>query len=364
MARIAVDARPLSIPTTGIGRYTHAIMRRLLDSEHHWYLYSHQPLLHEFEGLPNVTVRCGSMQHAGLGSLYAQVVFPLWVGKDQVDLFWSPRHHLPLCLGKSLPKLVTIHDLVWQRFPQTMSRLGRQIERVLMPPSLKFADAVIAVSDSTANEVRNSFPGTAGKIRTIYEAPFLEAAEGPRCDGNYFLFVGTIEPRKNLPALLRAYRIYQSRLTRPLPLKICGGKGWGLPELESLIAQEGLGDCVELLGYIHDDQLPALYRNARALLMPSLYEGFGLPIVEAFSQGTPVMTSNRGAMKEVAGDAGLLVDPECAEDMAAALVELTSNSALVEEFQQRAQTRAKLFSWDHAGEQTLSLIESLLASKR
>ena len=364
MARIAVDARPLSIPTTGIGRYTLAILRRLLDSDHHWYLYSHQPLLYEFEGLSNVTVRCGNVQHAGLGSLYAQVVFPMWGRKDEIDLFWSPRHHLPLCLGKSLSKLVTIHDLVWQRYPQTMSPLGRLIERLLMPPSLKMADAVIAVSDSTAKEVQKSFPGSADKVRTIYEAPFLKAPAGPCGDGGYFLFVGTIEPRKNLSALLRAYRLYQTELTHPLPLKICGGKGWGLPQLESLIAEEGLGESVELLGYIHDDQLPALYRNARALLMPSLYEGFGLPIVEAFSQGTPIMTSNRGAMKEVAGNAGILVDPENVEDMAAGLVELTCNSPLVEDLQQRAQDRVKLFSWDRAGEQTLSLMESLLTSKR
>ncbi|WP_288129621.1 glycosyltransferase family 1 protein [Microbulbifer sp.] len=360
MARIAVDARPLSIPTTGIGRYTQAIVERLVQSKHEWYLYSHQPLLRDFGVLPNVTVRCGNVRLSSLGSLYSQAVFPLWTKKDRVDLFWSPRHHLPLLTGSSTAQVVTIHDLVWKTFPETMSRLGRRIEGLLMPPSLRAADAVIAVSESTANEVRQSFPGCSSKVKVIHEAPFLDSSDIPTSAGDYFLFVGTIEPRKNLSRLLRAYSLYRSQVQRPLPLKICGGKGWGLPELESLIKREGLDENVEVLGYVDDEELPGLYRDARALLMPSLYEGFGLPIVEAFSQGTPVMTSNRGAMEEVAGEAGVLVDPESIEEMAVSLGELTNNSGLVHDLQRRAKERGKSFSWDLAAEQTLSLMESLL----
>ncbi|WP_226661979.1 glycosyltransferase family 4 protein [Microbulbifer aggregans] len=360
MARIAVDARPLSIPTTGIGRYTDAIVERLVNSEHEWYLYSHQPLLREFESSPNVTVRCGNVRMSSLGSLYSQLAFPLWAKRDKIELFWSPRHHLPLRLASSMVKVVTVHDLVWERFPETMSRLGRQIERLLMPPSLRVADAVIAVSESTASEVTTSFPACYDKVQAILEAPFLDISGDPGSVGDYFLFVGTIEPRKNLARLLTAYSRYQSQVTQPLPLKICGGKGWGFPELDGLIRSEGLGEYVEVMGYVEDEELPTLYRNARALLMPSLYEGFGLPIVEAFSQATPVMTSSRGAMEEVAGDAGVLVDPESIDEMAVSLVALTNNTALVQDLQQRAKGRAKLFSWDRAAQQTLSLMESLL----
>lgn len=357
-----MDARPLSIPTTGIGRYTQAILERLFDSEHQWFLYSHQPLLGKFDSLANVTVRCGNVRIASLGSLYSQVVFPVWAKKDRVELFWSPRHHLPLCMGTSTAKVVTIHDLVWKTFPQTMSRLGRQIERALMPASLKAADAVIAVSSCTAREVASSFPACANRVQTIYEAPFLKSLDSPGAEGDYFLFVGTIEPRKNLVGLLRAYGLYRSKVAEPVPLKICGGKGWGLPELEKLIESDGLGGLVDVLGYVEDTQLPDLYRNARALLMPSLYEGFGLPIVEAFSQGTPVLTSNRGAMEEVAGDGGLLVDPENIEEMVSALARLTDDLELVEQLQLRAHARAKQFSWDTAAEETLSLMESLLST--
>ncbi|WP_299586437.1 glycosyltransferase family 1 protein [uncultured Microbulbifer sp.] len=364
MAKIAVDARPLSIPTTGIGRYTRAILERMIVSEHEWYLYSHQPLLVDLQSLPNVTVRSGNVRRGSLSSFFAQAVFPFWAWRDSADLFWSPRHHLPLCLGSSVSKVLTVHDLVWQRFPETMPRLGLQLERMLMPPAVKLADSVIAVSRSTASELRQSFPACAEKIVTIYEAPFLEVADTPSPLGEYFLFVGTIEPRKNLKRLLDAYSSYRKEIAGPLPLKICGGKGWGLPELQGKIRELGLEESIELLGYVADDQLPKLYREARALLIPSLYEGFGLPIVEAYSQGTPVLTANLGAMAEVAGDAALTVNPASTTEIARALTLLTQDREKVSELQLRALQRAEKFSWDKAAAETLSLVESILNRAR
>ncbi|QKX18100.1 glycosyltransferase family 1 protein [Microbulbifer sp. YPW1] len=360
MIRVAVDARPLSFPTTGIGRYTQSLLSRLFSSSDWvWYLYSDRPLLWP-ESLPdNVKVRYPNFMLPSAGSMFAQVAFPVWAKRDQVDLFWSPRHHLPLFLGGNVRSIVTIHDLVWKHFPETMSRFGRILDSRLMPPSVRNADKVIAVSGATRREVEALSPEA--DVVTILEAPFLNGS-GRSAIGEYFLFVGTLEPRKNLERLLSAYADYVSVNTCVLPLKICGGKGWGLPELERLIQQNNLSDQVEVLGYVDDATLPALYQNARALLMPSLYEGFGLPIVEAFSQGTPVLTSNRGAMKEVAGDGGLLVDPENIDDMASAIARLTDDQELVEWLQLCAHARTKEFSWDTAAEQTLTLMESLLPS--
>jgi len=360
MARIAVDARPLSIPTTGIGRYTEAVLSRLLQSSHDWFLYSDRPLRSDIAVRGNVHIRTGGLKAAKLSSLYAQWQFPRWADTDQVELFWSPRHHLPLLMGANISRVVTIHDLVWKRYPQTMSRFGRVLERLLMPPSVKGAKAVIAVSDSTASELVHCIPQCAERVRTIHEAPFMSVADKPGPLGDYFLFVGTIEPRKNLLRLLEAYALYVSQLEQPLPLKICGGRGWGLPALAERLQVLGITDQVEVLGYVGDDKLPDLYREARALLIPSLYEGFGLPIVEAFSQGTPVLTSDRGAMAEVAGDAGLLVDPESTSTIAAALESRTDGTDLVSVLQQRALERAGVFSWDTAAAQTLATMESLL----
>lgn len=364
MARIGVDARPLSIPTTGIGRYTEALLTRMVRSEHQWFLYSDRPLRVDFSSFPNVHVRTGQLRQGKLSSLYAQWQFPRWARRDRLDVFWSPRHHLPLLLPDSIGKVVTIHDLVWKRFPGTMTRFGRLLERLLMPPSIRAADAVIAVSESTAHELVELFSEAGRKLRTIHEAPFLPLADDVGPLGDYFLFVGTLEPRKNLAGLLRAYSEYVQTADGPLPLKICGGAGWGMQPLVELIQEFELESWVELLGYVNDEQLPHLYRGARALLIPSLYEGFGLPIVEAYSQGTPVMTSNSGAMREVAADGALLVDSQCRHDMRDAMLQLTSAKGIVVDLKARALCQAGRLSWDKAAAETLAVMDRLSVLKR
>lgn len=357
MYRIAVDARPLSLPVTGIGRYTQAILTRLIADGGEWFLYSDRPLLWP-ERLPkNVHVRYPKLMMPKAGSLFAQLVFPIWCQKDKIQLFWSSRHHLPLLLSSRVRSLVTIHDLVWKRFPETMSRFGRALDATLMPPSIRKASEVISVSGSISSEIQSIWPSV--KVNTIYEAPFLSPSKN-FSSGSYFLFVGTIEPRKNLSRLLKAYSQYVHSCDEPLPLKICGGRGWGMPALRRMISSLGINLYTELLGYVPDIELPRLYREARALLMPSLYEGFGLPIVEAFSQNTPVVTSDRGAMKEVAGSAAILVNPDSTEEIVRALECLTKELDVVHDLQKKARLRAQNFSWDLAAEQTLKIMKSLL----
>ncbi|WNZ54758.1 glycosyltransferase family 1 protein [Microbulbifer sp. MKSA007] len=135
-------------------------------------------------------------------------------------------------------------------------------------------------------------------------------------------------------------------------------------KVEEVVERLGLSEKVEILGYVEDAQLPDLYSNARALLIPSLYEGFGLPIVEAFSQGTPVLTSNCGAMKEVAGDAALLVNPLDVEGMARGLVKLTTEQALVERLQRNALARLNMFCWERSAAKTLSVLEGSYQARR
>ncbi|WP_444909397.1 glycosyltransferase family 4 protein [Microbulbifer sp. TRSA005] len=355
--KIGVDARPLSVATTGIGRYTEAIIGRLLKSGHKWFLYSDAPLPKSYYGISNVVVRAGARGHKALGSVFAQTFFPCWAKCDSIDVFWSPRHHLPLLMPPPIKKVVTVHDVVWARFPETMSVFGRYLERALMPSSVRLAHAVIAVSQFTKNELEKLIPESIGKITVIPEAPFLEGTSTLK-DGKYFLFVGTLEPRKNLARLLKAYRAYLDIVSvESLPLYICGGAGWGLPQISEIIRELGLEKNVRVLGYVPDTELSALYLNSRALLMPSIYEGFGLPIVEAFSQNTPVLTSNTGAMREVAGAGGVLVDPFCIQDMAAGLVQLHRNLMLVRNLQQQAKQRRRRFCWDQAAKDTLEILE-------
>jgi hypothetical protein len=152
--RIAVDARPLAHPHTGIGRYTESLLKRLVESGHQWFLYSDRAITPRFPTDDRVQIRTGNTRPGSpLSLFYSQLVFPRWARGDCVDLFWSPRHHLPLRLPMSVKGVVTVHDLVWKRFPETMQGKNKWLERGLMGPSLRKAAGIIAVSRFTASEI-------------------------------------------------------------------------------------------------------------------------------------------------------------------------------------------------------------------
>ena len=233
--RIAVDARPLSAPLTGIGRYTQALLQEMVASGHQWFIYSDRPLQVPLPESPRISVRYGSAAGGTPGSLrWAQWGFARWAIQDVVDVFWSPRHHLPLLLPARIASVVTIHDLVWCQFPETMKPKNLLLERVLMGPSIAAADKVICVSKFTASEVSRYYPSAVGKCRVIHEAANLPtqrnhgSVEG--IPSRYLLFVGTLEPRKNLPRLLHAYAQLKDDEHVP-PLVIVGGGGWGKEDL-------------------------------------------------------------------------------------------------------------------------------------
>jgi glycosyltransferase involved in cell wall biosynthesis len=363
--RIAVDARPLATPLTGIGCYTHALLQQLITSGHQWYLYSDRPLQVPLEENPRVSVRWAGVG-GGLGRLQrAQWSFARWAQQDLVDLFWSPRHHLPLLLNKRIARVVTIHDLVWRRYPETMLAKNLLLERVLMGPSIAAADRVICVSEFTASEVSHYYPSAAAKCAVIHEAADQSVPSGRLPAGvpdSYLLFVGTLEPRKNLPRLLRAYARLKDDAAVP-PLVIAGGGGWGKEDLPQLIRSLGLEQRVVLCGYVSEEQLQGLYAGARCLLLPSLYEGFGLPMVEAMRHGVPVIAASAGSLPEVAGDAGLMVDPYQEEDIARAISRLVNEPSLHAQLSARAKIRSENFCWQGAAEDTLALFEQTVADR-
>jgi glycosyltransferase involved in cell wall biosynthesis len=224
------------------------------------------------------------------------------------------------------------------------------------------ADQVICVSRFTASEVSRYYPAAVGKLQVIHEA-----AERHPCGGrlpvdlpeDFLLFVGTLEPRKNLPRLLRAYARLRDDPDVP-PLVIVGGTGWGGEDLPGMIETLALSGRVHLSGYVSDGELQCIYSAARALLMPSLYEGFGLPVLEAMQHGVPVIASSTSSLPEVVGRAGLLVNPFSEQEIADAIRRLQHESGLHAELAGQARTRALEFSWARAAEETLSLFERVL----
>ena len=349
-ARIAVDARPLCYPGTGIGRYTHELLYRLCRMGGQWFLYAHQHYDRGPFDLPNVHHRSAGLPAAMRGSQLGQLLFPYWAGRDRVQALWGPRHQLPPMLSAGIRTVLTMHDLVWKEYGDTMRFPGRQVEDFMTPRALARADVIAVVSEFTRGQLQKYFPQWAHKVTLVPGASMLAGAgdgePAPAADSGYFLFVGTLEPRKNLPRLLRAYGRYVSENSSARQLRIAGGAGWGKQDIGALVRELGLSSRVQLVGKVDSDHLRELYRGAHALLMPSLYEGFGLPVVEALSLGVPAIVSRNSAMEEVGGAACLLVDPLSEADICRAMTRLGGDGALRAELAGLAPAEAQRYSWD------------------
>ena len=369
--RIGVDASLLSEPVTGIGRYTCEILSRLIPMGHEWFLYSHRPIMVGSWKFNNVHLRTGNIPKRLLRMLWVQSVMPLQAARDRVDLFWSPAHRLPSLLPAQIARVVTIHDLVWKHAGETMRPLSRWLDATLMPEAVRLADRVITVSAHTAEDLIKEIPNAQGKVHSISlgasqlaSATSRESLASLGLDEPYFLFVGTLEPRKNLVRLLEAFSRLPDSLKQRAVLAIAGGLGWGSVNADMIAEKFGIKDRVRILGYVSEEQLATLYTHALFLSMPSLYEGFGLPLLEAMSRGTPVLTSNCASMPEVAGDAGILIDPHDVNSISQGLSILLGNDMQRNVLACRAMANAERFSWDRAAEETLQIFNDAITIKR
>lgn len=359
--RIAVDASALAGCGSGIGRYLSAVLSRAmaLDAAHSWSLYARR----RFVSAPYAAARQyadGLPENLGrIASLWTTQ--PGFAARERPDLFWGPAHRLPAWLPRATARVVTIHDLAWLRVPGTMRASTRWLDRTLMPLALRSADRVIAVSGATRDAIVEEFPDVAERVVVVHEACEAMPAPGAALvDGPYVLCVGTIEPRKNLARLIDAF----ARAEGDARLVIAGGAGWGTDSPGTMAARAGVPDRVTYLGAVDDATLSTLYAHAAFLAMPSLYEGFGLPILEALWHGTPVLFGDNSSMPEVAGDAGLAVDAGSVDSIAQGLSMLLHDEALRASLAGRARAQAAKFSWDRAARETLAVFDEALAARR
>jgi glycosyltransferase involved in cell wall biosynthesis len=294
--RIGVDGRLLLGQITGIGRYTFELSKKLIQIPNSQFsFYTPASVENEVEqGLRPSILKSASCHGRFSKMLWSQTKLLCWAAKSNIDLFWGPTHRLPIFLPKSIARVVTIHDLVWKFAPQTMRPLNLFVEKRLMPEAIRLADLVMADSQSTASGIAEVFPEYAHKVRVVHlgvvksDVTSKSASLLPiNIAKPYFLFVGTIEPRKNLERLLSAFALIPNALRDHFSFVIAGGKGWGGINLQELIQLKGLEDSVKVLGYVTDSELSVLYSNARFLAMPSIYEGFGLPLLEAMIEDYP-----------------------------------------------------------------------------
>jgi glycosyltransferase involved in cell wall biosynthesis len=277
----------------------------------------------------------------------------------------SPAAVPPAAAGQRL--VVTVHDVAFLVYPQLFPRAWGLMYRAALARAVRSADAIITVSRHTAEDLARR---TRADTRRIHVVPL--AASVPRSQADvepvlsrlkvpqpYVLFVGTLEPRKNLIRLVRAYRRMAARGS-PHRLVLAGPMGWRPQPLLRAISAEGPGDVV-LTGAVGPDDLDALYRGAAAFAYPSLYEGFGLPVLEAMSRGAPCVVSSSSSLPEVAGEAALPVDPRSVVGLAEALERVTTDGDLAARLREAGLARAARFSWDETAVRTLEVYKSVLS---
>ena len=317
--RVGIDVSPLAQTRAGTARYLRALLAR-----------------NEYVqlGLPGTSRLATVMRDA----LWYPLALPREARKHNLDVLHCPTFRAPF-FSTPMPLVVTVLDLAVLRHPGMFNQWSRRYSRFAVPRVVEAASAVITISEFTKSEVLELLDVPPRKVHAIpiaVEAPFT--ADGPRSEGEYVLAVGTLEPRKNLGRVVEAAKRIGAEL------RVVGAEGWGGVRVDGWV------------GRVSDEELAALYRGARAVLYPSLYEGFGLPVLEAMACGAPVVTSRGGATEEVAGDAAVLVDPL---DVAAIVAGLEEAAARGDELRARGLERAEAFSWERVASETWAIYESV-----
>lgn len=289
--------------------------------------------------------------------------FPAALWAHKIDLAHFQYVAPPLCPCRTI---VTIHDISFEFFPEYFNPLQRARMRMLIPPSGKRANHVITISEFSRRQLIETYCLKEEKVSVTY----LGVADTFRCmrldeaDAAltrfglampYILGVGNVQPRKNLTRLIRAFAYARRKRNIPHQLVLVGQMAWKGREIMAEIERLGIADAVKITGYVSDEELVALYNRADVFVYPSLYEGFGLPILEAMACGAPVVTSHAASMPEVAGDAALLVDPLSESDIATAILRLIDGPQLSATLRRKGLQQSGRFRWKAVAEQTANI---------
>jgi len=299
---------------------------------------------------------------------------PLELARARFDLLHSPDFIPPLRaapfpIGGRFQRVITVHDLTFLRYPEFLTVEGRRYYNSQIERAVRLADHILADSHATKVDLVDRLDVPADKVTVVWLAPDERFTPDPthrsRLDrlglpAIYFLFVGTFEPRKNVAGLLQAYRVLVDRDAAAPTFVLAGRRGWLFDETLAQVERLGLRQRVIFLDAPADADMTALYNGATALALPSHYEGFGLPVLEAMACGTPVIISNRGSLPEIAGEAALVVDPDDAAALSSALARVWRDPGLRAALRKKGLARATEFSWERCARETLGVYKRVL----
>ncbi len=396
--RIGIDAsRGFVDQPTGTERYSFEVISRLQQypeaGNHEWYLY--------VKALPKNTNFASNFKFRviKMSRFWTQLGLAAYTWLDKLDVLWIPAHTLPVLRKPGVKTMVTIHGIEYEWLPAYENKLQKWYLPLSTQYAVATANEIVAVSQFTKQQLIERLGADEKKITVIWEGyiqnnktlnskdqneseyltlnPSPKLVEGHYADvlkkfglvkGKYLIFVGTVQPRKNLVKLIEVFsyltptpllRKGEGNFSSEIKLVICGKYGWMYEDILAAPKKYGVEDRVIFTNYISDVERYTLLANALVYVQPSITEGFGLPILEAWEAGLPVVSSNGGALKEVIGDAGLLFDPLNTDDMRQAIEKMTSSEKLRDEYIKKGRERLAEFSWDKAARETLTEILKL-----
>jgi len=362
--RIGIDAHFVSYELRGIGKYVLQFVSRLIqtDESNEYVIYGDPQMFPKSRGCTNVTFRDPS----GLPyPLWEQLVLPLWVHQDRLELLHCLANTAPIALPRHIKLVITVHDVMYLLPSAVLSaskvlrqQLGTFYRRMVVPGVARRADRIIAVSEFSKREIAEYLNIIPDRIRVIHEGidPHFGSLAGaialpPKQIGGedlespFILALGAGDPRKNTLAVIRVYASRWRELPNREQLVIVGLRDWRSSAAYGLVRQLGLDKRVLFAGYVSEELLAWLYTSSRCFLYPTLYEGFGFPVLEAMACGAPVIASDCTSVSEIAGDAAILVDPSSEESIGNALVRLLQDEPLRRQLIQQGRARVQKFDW-------------------
>lgn len=297
--------------------------------------------------------------------MWTQFALPisLFLGKKP-DVFFTPSHYAPRF--SPVPTVISVMDLSFIRFPELFAKKDLYQLKNWTAYSVKNAKKVLTISEFSKNDIINeykiakndvevTYPGIKANLDLKRKENMNDLSKKFGINKEYILFVGTLQPRKNIEKLIEAF----SKLDKDILLIIVGKKGWLYEDILKAPEKYGVLEEVKFLDFVEDNELPLLYKNALCFVLPSLYEGFGLPVLEAMKNGCPVITSNVSSLPEAGGDAAMYFNPEDSDDIAKAIKKVVEDKTLREEMVKKGFVQVKKFSWEKTATQTLRVLEEV-----
>lgn len=374
--KIAVDARIFDEGRqSGVEQYAENILRGIFEQDHdnEYVLFSNAFRSQGHERIKKIAApfKNVSLKTLRLPNKILNTSFVL-TGRPQLDklaggcdLFFSPNIKFGT-VSKAAKHVITFHDLSFELYPEFYSRKKRWWHKVVHPRKMaRDASHVIAVSEATARDLREQYHVPESKISVIHSgAPHLEPESGRTLEtwgihGDYVLFFATLEPRKNMKAVLQAYEIVRRKYGKVFQLVFAGATGWLEKEIKKTWKHSAFSQDIVFTGPVSEGEKTLLFRNTQALVYVSLYEGFGFPPLEAMQAGSPVIASHNSSLPEVVGNAALMVDPHNANEIAEAIHQVLSSEELRNILIQRGLEQVKKFSWTEAARKTLSIFTQI-----